>query len=91
MAAVTIANGGDNIGIYTPLFATRTMADIAAIIAVFAAMTAILLVVAHFLVSHRAIGAPIRHYGHRIVPFVMLGLGLLILYEAGSVALFFGR
>ncbi|MBB4571232.1 cadmium resistance transporter [Rhizobium leucaenae] len=87
VAAVTIANGGDNISIYTPLFATRTSGEIAAIAIVFVVMTALWLGAAHFLVNHPAIGAPIRRYGHRVVPFVLVALGILILHEAGTVRL----
>jgi len=89
VAAVTIANGGDNISIYTPLFATRTIDEIAVIAIVFVLMTALWLGVAHFLVNHPTIGRPIRRYGHRAVPFVLVALGTLILYEAGTVRLFY--
>ncbi|WFU09005.1 cadmium resistance transporter [Rhizobium sp. CB3090] len=88
VATVTIANGGDNISIYTPLFATRTIDEIAIIAIVFALMTALWLSAAHFLVNHPTIGSPIRRYGHRIVPFVLVALGILILYEAGTIRLF---
>jgi cadmium resistance protein CadD (predicted permease) len=89
VAAVTIANGGDNISIYTPLFATRAIDEIAVIAIVFVLMTALWLGVAHFLVNHPTIGRPIRRYGHRAVPFVLVALGTLILYEAGTVRLFY--
>jgi len=88
VAMVTIANGGDNIGIYTPLFATRTIDEIAIIAIIFALMTGLWLSAAHFLVNHPTIGAPIRRYGHRIVPFILVALGILILHEAGTVRLF---
>jgi cadmium resistance protein CadD (predicted permease) len=84
VAAVTIANGGDNISIYTPLFATRSGYDIAAIGGVFAAMTLVWLMLARWLVYHRTIGAPIRRYGGRVVPFVLIALGVFILYDSGT-------
>ncbi|MDL2401524.1 cadmium resistance transporter [Rhizobium mayense] len=87
VAAVTIANGGDNIGIYTPVFATRTIDQIAIVGIVFTLLTALWLGAAHFLVNHRTIGAPIRRFGHRIVPFILVGLGILILHEAGTIEL----
>ncbi|MBS0422569.1 MAG: cadmium resistance transporter [Proteobacteria bacterium] len=85
--AVTLANGSDNISIYTPLFATRSAYDIAIIGAAFAVMTFVWLQVAHWLTHHRTIGAPIRRYSHRVVPFVLIALGALILHEAGSFGL----
>lgn len=87
VAAVTIANGGDNISIYTPLFATRTGPDIAVIGLVFATMTALWLLLAFRLTSHPMLGTPIRRYGHWIVPTVLIGLGVLILSEAGTFEL----
>ncbi|TXI04808.1 MAG: quaternary ammonium transporter [Rhizobium sp.] len=84
---VTIANGGDNISVYTPIFATRSLADVLTIGCVFAALTAIWLATAHAFVNHPTLGAPIRRYGHRIVPFVLIALGVLILYEAGTATL----
>ncbi|MFS8115747.1 cadmium resistance transporter [Rhizobium jaguaris] len=87
VAAVAIANGGDNIGVYTPMFATRTIDQIAIVGVVFALLTASWLGAAHFLVNHRTIGAPIRRFGHRVVPFVLVGLGILILHEAGTIGL----
>lgn len=87
VAMVTIANGGDNISIYTPLFATRSGFDVAVIGVVFAVMAAIWIGIAHWLTNHRTIGAPIRRYGHRVVPFVLIALGALILFEAETFGL----
>jgi cadmium resistance protein CadD (predicted permease) len=87
VAAVTVANGGDNIGIYTPLFAIRPAADIAIVAIVFVAMTAAWLFVAYRLTVHPRLGAPIRRYGPRVVPFFLIGLGIMILAEADTFAL----
>lgn len=87
VSMVTIANGGDNIGVYIPVFATRSAAELVVIVSVFAVMTGLWCVLAHWLVSHRTIGAPLRRYGHRALPFILIGLGVLILYPAGTLAL----
>src|SRR5215469_6121723 len=63
VVAVTIANGGDNIGVYTPVFAVRSGAETAVIIAVFVLMTAMWCAIAYWLVHHRTIGAPLRKFG----------------------------
>ncbi|WP_459464484.1 cadmium resistance transporter [Rhizobium sp. No.120] len=88
VALVTIANGGDNISVYTPLFATRSAYEVLAIGCIFAVLTAVWLGAAHSLVNHPKLGVPIRRHGHRVVPFVLIALGILILYEAGTVTLF---
>lgn len=90
VAGITIANGGDNIGIYTPLFATRSGFDVAVIGMVFAVLAGLWCLLARWLASHPLLGAPIRRYGRPVVPFVLIGLGLLVMWEAGSFGLLFG-
>ena len=87
VAAVTIANGGDNLSIYTPIFATRSGVDVAVIGLVFAAMTFAWVGAAFWLTRHRTLGPPIRRYGRRIVAFVLVALGVYILQEAGTFSL----
>jgi cadmium resistance protein CadD (predicted permease) len=87
VAAVTIANGGDNVGIYTPLFATETARAAAVIVIAFMILTALWIGVAHLLVSHPTLGATIRRYGHIAAPFVLIGLGIYILHDAGPLQL----
>jgi cadmium resistance protein CadD (predicted permease) len=36
------------------------------------------------MVNHPKLGTPIRRYGHSVTPIVLIGLGVLILYQAGS-------
>lgn len=85
VAAVTIANGGDNIGVYTPVFAVGTSAQTITLVAVFAVMTGLWCVFVHWLVNHPALGAVIKRYGHRVLPFVLIALGIAILVEAGTI------
>jgi cadmium resistance protein CadD (predicted permease) len=84
IVVVTIANGGDNIGVYGPLFATQSTPQIAITVIVFAVMTAVWIAVARWLLNHPKVGTPIRRRGHRVIPFVLVGLGLYILYDAKS-------
>jgi len=87
VAAVTIANGGDNIVVYTPLFAGMAGYELAWTGLVSAAMTALWCGVAYRMVTHPTLGVSIRRYGHRVVPFVLIALGVLILHDAGSFSL----
>jgi cadmium resistance protein CadD (predicted permease) len=85
VALVTIANGGDNIGIYIPAFAVHSGAEIGVIAMVFVAMTALWCMLAHWMVNHPRFGAPLRRYGHIFAPLVLIGLGIVIIYKAGSI------
>jgi cadmium resistance protein CadD (predicted permease) len=87
VTAVTIANGGDNIGVYTPLFTTCTAAEIVIFGVVFALMTGVWCLVARWLVNHWALGVPIRALGPKIFPLVLIALGGWILYRTGSIEL----
>jgi cadmium resistance protein CadD (predicted permease) len=90
VALVTIANGGDNIGVYMPSFAVHSGGQVAIIALVFVPMTALLCMLAHWMVSHPRFGAPLRHYGHIFAPLVLIGLGILIIHNAGSISSLLG-
>lgn len=85
VALVTIANGGDNIGVYMPAFAVHSGGQIGVVAMVFVAMTALWCMLAHWLVNHPGFGAPLRRYGSILAPLVLIGLGLSIVYNAGSI------
>jgi cadmium resistance transport/sequestration family protein len=88
VAAVTIANGGDNIGIYVPLFASSTFPRLAIIVSVFLVLVGVWCWVAERLTRQRAIALLLSRYGHRAIPFVLIGLGLYILIDCGTLAIF---
>jgi cadmium resistance protein CadD (predicted permease) len=90
VALVTIANGGDNIAVYMPSFAVHSGGQVAIIAVVFVVMTALWCMLAHGMVRHPRLGAPLRRYGHIIVPLVLIGLGILIIQNAGSIPSLFG-
>jgi cadmium resistance transport/sequestration family protein len=89
VAAVTIANGGDNISIYIPLFAGQDLPGLAIILIVFLAMVAVWCGIAYLLSRQATIGYMLTHYGKTFVPFVLIGLGFLIMYERGTFSLIF--
>lgn len=84
VAFITIANGGDNVGVYIPVFAVRPVSENLIICVTFVILTAAWCLLAHWLVMHRTLGAPIRRYAHRVMPVVLIALGVLILFEAGT-------
>ena len=79
VATATIANGGDNIGLYTPIFVFLTVTELAVFGFVFAILTGVWCFVAHGLIKHSALREHIQRYGHRIAPVVLIALGLLVL------------
>ena len=87
VAAVTFANGGDNIGIYIPLFASSNAVTLSITIATFLVMITIWCYAAKIISSHPAIAKFLTQYSNAIVPFVLIGLGLYILYESETYQL----
>lgn len=85
VAALTVANSGDNVAIYAPLFAVHRGVETIAFVAIFAVMTALWCALAHWLVHHPIIGVPIRRFGHRLLPIVLVGLGVSIMSSAGTL------
>jgi cadmium resistance transport/sequestration family protein len=84
VAAVTIANGGDNLAVYTPVFSTRSAGELILTIGVFLIMTGVWCAGAQRLVYHPTIGSLLRRYGQRAAPFVLIGLGIWIMFDAGA-------
>ena len=81
VAVVTLANGGDNLGVYIPLFASAPFA-IATYIAVFSVLTALWCLLGYWVVNNPLVRGEIRCYGHVLLPLVLTLLGLYILSGA---------
>jgi cadmium resistance transport/sequestration family protein len=87
VAAVTFANGGDNIGVYTPLFASSDLPKLIVMLAVFYLLLAVWCYAGHAVARRRVVAHALTHYGHLIVPFVLVGLGVYIIVESGTLTL----
>lgn len=81
IALVTIANGGDNIGVYVPLFANLERVEVSLYVVVFLAMTAVLCVIAYYFVNHPRVKKIFEKYGKIILPYFLILLGLFILKD----------
>lgn len=82
VALITIANGGDNIAIYIPLFASSDRATLAVILSGFFLLVGVWCGTAAQLASRAAIVPVLARYGRAIVPFMLIGLGVYILLES---------
>ncbi|MEV4534446.1 cadmium resistance transporter [Asanoa sp. NPDC049518] len=81
VAAVTMANGADNIAVYTPVFRTVGVVDSLVTIAVFAVLVAVWCLAASWLGGHRRVIAALGRFGHALVPLVFVAIGLVILSQ----------
>ncbi|PKW15941.1 cadmium resistance transporter [Saccharopolyspora spinosa] len=84
VATVTFANGGDNIGVYVPVFATVGTVGLIVFVVVFLALVAVWCLLGRFFASRPVIARALARWGHILLPVVLIGIGLLILIEGGA-------
>ncbi len=82
VTGVTLANGGDNIGVYLPLFAARPAGQTALLLAVFAGMLAVWLFGTLYLARRSAAAGRLQRVSQAVMPYALMGLGMIILVEA---------
>ncbi|WP_374238151.1 cadmium resistance transporter [Actinoplanes sp. DH11] len=87
VAAVTFANGGDNIGVYVPVLATAGGAGTAVYVTVFLILVAVWVAAGRFFATRPVIAKALSRWGHVLLPVVLIGIGLLILVEGGASGL----
>lgn len=85
---LTIASGGDNLGIYIPYFASLDWSQILVALIVFAIGIIIFCELSRVLSSIPLISETIEKYERIIVPLVFIPLGLYIMYESGTIETF---
>lgn len=82
VAGVTIANGADNIAVYTPVFRTIGPAATAVTLVAFTVLVGLWCLAASWLGSHRRVIALVGRYGQWLVPAVFIVIGTVILLGA---------
>ena len=85
IAAVTVANGSDNLAVYTPLFAEGGVTPMVTIIVVLLLMVRVWCFIADWLAENPVTAGPLRRYGRLLMPFVLMGIGVTILIESGAL------
>ena len=87
VAGVTFANGGDNIGVYVPVFLSVGPAAVVAYCIVFLALVAALVGLGKFVATRRPIAELLERWEHILFPIVRIGLGIFILVSGGAFGL----
>ena len=86
VTGLIVANGGDNVAAYAPVFAAISAAAAVVTIAVFAAGVAIWCLAASWLVSHHRVTQTLQRWGHWIVPVIYILIGLYIFQKEGALS-----
>ncbi|WP_408928532.1 cadmium resistance transporter [Corynebacterium tuberculostearicum] len=79
VAGVTFANGGDNIGVYVPVFTTSSPAEVAIYCVVFLILVAPLVWAARFVATRPGIAETLEKWESVLFPAVLILLGIAIL------------
>jgi len=87
VAGVTFANGGDNIGVYVPVFLSVGPGAVVAYCVVFLALVAVLVMIAKFIATRRPIAEILERWEHVLFPVVLISLGIFILISGGAFGL----
>ncbi|GII21911.1 cadmium transporter [Planosporangium mesophilum] len=85
IAGVTIANGSDNVSVYTPIFRTAGPGATGGTVAVFAVLVAVWCLAGSWLGSHKKVIEVVERLGHWIVPAVFMLIGGLIVVGSGVI------
>ncbi|ABA24622.1 Cadmium resistance transporter [Trichormus variabilis ATCC 29413] len=87
VAAITIANGSDNISVYIPLFASSNVVNFIIIIGVFFILIAIWCYAAYKFTYQTKIANILSQYSNYILPFALIILGGIIILKTESLTL----
>src|SRR5699024_11274846 len=87
VAAVTFANGGDNIGVYVPVFVSVSWTAVLAYCIVFLLLVAVLVFLAKWITSRKPIAEALERWEDILFPTVLIGLGLIILLSGAAFGL----
>lgn len=87
VSAVTIANGGNNIGIYVPLFASSNLPSLGVILCACYFSVGAWCLLSYNLTRNPLMTPVLTRYGRKVFPFVLIYLGLSILIKSESYRL----
>ncbi len=87
VAAITIANGSDNISVYVPLFASINFSNFLIIIVAFFILIAIWCYLAYKFTYYSQIAHLLSKYGNYIFPIILIGIGSFIVLKNEALSL----
>ncbi|GBE95082.1 cadmium resistance transporter [Nostoc cycadae] len=88
VSAVTIANGGNNIGIYVPLFASSNLPSLGVVLCVCYLTVGMWCFLSYNLTRNPLLAPMLTRYGRKVFPLVLIYLGCSILIKSESYQLF---
>jgi cadmium resistance protein CadD (predicted permease) len=87
VSAVTVANGGNNIGIYVPLFASSNLPSLSVILCVCYLAVGLWCFLSYNLTRNPLMTKVLARHGRKVFPFVLIYLGFSILVKSETYRL----
>lgn len=87
IAGLTLANGGDNIGVYVPVFSSISAGEVVTYVVVFLVLVAAWCLAGRILATRPLIARGLARWGHVALPVVLVTIGLVILVEGHAFGL----
>lgn len=89
VAMITLANGGDNLALYLPLFSALKW-YVLLVIPLFFVYTHYWVKLGEKLVGLRQTTTLIKKYGHVVIPYTMIIIGIYLIQKNGTLTFLFG-
>ncbi|MEO5969611.1 MAG: cadmium resistance transporter [Bdellovibrionia bacterium] len=81
IAIMTLANGSDNIAVYSSLFAEKAKFDIFLLIAVYLILTGAWCIGGYIIASGRKWSKAVNHFGKIVLPYTLIAIGFSIFFK----------
>ncbi|WCK54896.1 cadmium resistance transporter [Aneurinibacillus sp. Ricciae_BoGa-3] len=87
VATITFANCSDNFAIYIPIFSSASLWGLAFIVSEFMLLLGIWCYLGFFFTKHPVVAKTVEKYGHILLPFVLVFLGIYIIISSETFKL----
>lgn len=83
VTAITVSNGGDDIGVFTPLFAKyNTVTEFSLLILLLLIMTGVWCMVTYYFFRHPLIISRIDAMSKAVAPVALIGVGVFVIFDS---------
>jgi cadmium resistance protein CadD (predicted permease) len=86
IATLTIGNGADNVSVYIPLFAQSDGASLLFLVVLFLLLVGVWCLMGYWLTRLPGVKAILGRISFGVFPFLLIGLGLVIVWKTGTLA-----
>jgi cadmium resistance protein CadD (predicted permease) len=89
IAVLTIGNGSDNLSVYIPLFAHSTIVQVGIYLMLFLLLVGLWCMLGYTISHLPGVAHVLERIGSFLLPFLLIGLGLFILWKDGTFLMLF--